>query len=202
MKNTLIIGTTLGLALACPFQVMLWSKEPDVRIILEQEVIVVPMKVIPYLPGDMKPPSLGSWALLDKRQAKTLSDCVDRGYRLCRCTLPTLNLRDGDKWRDSGEQSYYEFQPRISDHRQAIKLHVVFALGDDRLVVDESIPQGSSLLVHHTEYAHAPEAICLEQLADWIFRDREPTPEYSEAFLLVTPRLASQEEPQQKAGTK
>jgi hypothetical protein len=171
----------------------------DVRVILEQETFHVPTDIIPWISRDVKLPKLGSGAVLDKQQAKALSEIVDRLYRNA---LPQLALRDGETWKDVRGQDYYGFQPRIADHGRAVKLRVTFGRGNYRLVVDETIPQGAQLLVHYNRYASMPESTYLDQVADWIFPSREHTPDYSEAFLLVTPRLASRNEPQKQPAAK
>ncbi len=171
-----------------------------VRVTLEQEVLCVPVALIPLLPGDVKLPKLGSCALLDKQQAKVVCDMVLGNPRSGSNTLPTLTLRDGEEWRDKSGEDYYGFRPQISHDRQAVRLHVVFARSGDRLVVDETVPLGKHVLVHYSRIAERPEATYLDRLIDWIFPNRKHTPEYSELFLLVGPRLASQEEQQQKTG--
>jgi hypothetical protein len=161
-----------------------------IQVVLQQRALAIPSDY-PLDSREIKLPPRGACALLDKRQAELLCDVNDNSREGAADTVPSLALRDGEKWRDSSPSgsSYYEIQPRISADRRSVNLQVTCAKDDRRfLTVDEAVPNGSCLLIHYCTTASPREVGRLEQLLDLLF-NRKPAPEYAEIFILITPRI-------------
>jgi hypothetical protein len=190
------------------------ARQPDrskhVEITLELRSVALSDRGIEWLRThkDLSLPAMSCCATLNQQQIDLLIDLAKGDRRSSINPLRTLRLPDGKRGKlgISDPEISDMVQATLSEDRKTVELRLLWATdadGSERFPpMTAEVPLGSHLLIHMSLCAHQLHVPLLTRFFDWLDK-REPTMgvyfEYSQVFLLITPRIALPQAQQEKA---
>ena len=187
----------------------------EVRVILELRFVIISDELIKRLPEQWKPkwpqlPGVGAFVVCDQQQTELLMMAANGDRASGIEPVLTLKLLNGEKRQVPPLKPMWPCQTcqaTVADSQQTIQVCLTWAKAKDGTetipVMNAEVPVGSNLLVHTHTLSERRTTSYWDQFVDLVFH-RKPKPgmEYQRGFLLVTPRIASQEQDRQDIGGK